>query len=217
MEFRHLHLLDSDKVTYSEILDVEFEFGSWWERCILQHFMFHHKGMSNMFKARHVQSCSMPRSPRDLVYAKRIKKANHLEGSLWSCFGWASREDHLCLRRPIGFDLIRSEVGFYIPLYGFDVDATEELSLAVSDLVLPTRSWITYKELRMLATESQDCAKPNENNPDEIQRYSVTCAVCEFLTYFAYVSFGHLLMVGHISAVQEYFGRQASQAHISML
>ena len=97
---------------------------------------------------------------------------------------------------------------------------------------MPQRSWVwrwaiwCFQQEAGSLTKNCACgqlkAKTAQNQTktilvDEIQRYSVTCAVCEFLTYFAYVSFGHLLMVGHISAVQEYFGRQASQAHISML
>ena len=82
------------------------------------------------------------------------------------------------------FDDYRSEaeVGFYIPLYGFDVDATEELNLEggiwcifqheAGSLTLFTRVAHFLRNARMWATESEECTETILI--DEIQRYSAT-------------------------------------------
>jgi hypothetical protein len=63
-------------------------------------------------------------SPRDFMWYAHIKASN-LEGFRGIEHHLSAKTD-LSIWRSIG--IYRSEVGFYIPLYGFDVDATEELN-----------------------------------------------------------------------------------------
>ena len=135
------------------------------------------------------------------------------------------------------FDDYRSEaeVGFYIPLYGFDVDATEELNLEgaiwcifqheAGSLTLHT--CCTFSSQRWHVCNRK--RRVHRNNPDwwnpKIFCDIGSLHVPMFLSYFGifvFVSPAEFLrslfqlVIGHISALQEYFGRQASQAHITM-